>query len=161
MQVLPHWWIFRSIPSIVYASSFRGSCKRLPSAQVINFTQWKSFIWILLLGIANPSQNKAELQVSMIIHVRGHQWLMRHDFEMFLILSPYLYFKHISYLPVTLGFLAKQKKVSLSVSLIYKTSPFPLFISSPVCAVQLTEISLLSAPINVLICHCTSSVSTR
>lgn len=99
----------------------------------------------------------------MILHVRGHQRLTRQDFEMFFILSPYLYYKHISYLPVMVGFLVKQKKVSSSVSLllIQKILLFPLFISFPACAVQLTEISLLSAPFNVLICHCTTSVSTR
>lgn len=114
----------------------------------------------LLLGIANPSQNKAELQVSMILHIRGHQWLTRQDFGIFFILPLY---KHISYFPVTLGFLVTKKKVSLSVShlLIYKTLLFPLFISFPVSAVQLTEFSLHSAPLNVLICHCASSVSTR
>lgn len=97
----------------------------------------------------------------MILHIRGHQWLTRQDFGIFFILP--LYYKHISYFPVTLGFLVTKKKVSLSVSylLIYKTLLFPLFISFPVSAVQLTEFSLHSAPINVLICHCASSVSTR
>lgn len=86
---------------------------------------------------------------------------MRQDFEMSFILS--LYNRHISFLPVALGFLVKQKTGSLSVSLlpIYKTVVLLLFISFPVGAVQLTDISVLSAPVSVLICHCSCSASSR